>query len=216
VAPAFLVSLGSPASADIGASERHRTGFMNSIQVKIGPSAIREWSMVAGQVSRERAAIAACAQNGARCGEGKLGAWRRAVNGLRGMPRDRQVAEVNRLVNGAVSYRSEGGDRWSAPTETLAIGGDCEDYAIMKYVSLRALGFSDAQLGIVVLRNEVRGVGHAVLSVRTAGRAMVLDNLHAQPVSERDLAAYTPRYVVNASRAAMLIPTNGREFLAGR
>ena len=32
-------------------------------------------------------------------------------------------------------------DRWSPPLETLATGrGDCEDYAIAKYVALTAAG----------------------------------------------------------------------------
>ena len=39
-------------------------------------------------------------------------------------------------------------DRWSAPLATFATGkGDCEDYAIAKYVALREAGFPEGTCG---------------------------------------------------------------------
>ena len=53
-----------------------------------------------------------------------------------------QLDEANRAVNMAIRYVSDyaqhgEADRWSAPLATFATGkGDCEDYAIAKYVAL--------------------------------------------------------------------------------
>ena len=55
---------------------------------------------------------------------------------------------INRDINMAIRPTSDLAqwgvtDRWSAPLATLASGrGDCEDYAIAKYVALREAGTS--------------------------------------------------------------------------
>ena len=57
-------------------------------------------------------------------------------------------------------------------------GRDCEDYAIAKYFTLLAAGFTDAEMRLVAVR-ERRGRRrmHMVLAVRPAGGAAVmLDN----------------------------------------
>ena len=63
-----------------------------------------------------------------------------------------QLDEANRAVNMAIRYVSDyaqhgEADRWSAPLATFATGkGDCEDYAIAKYVALREAGFPEGDL----------------------------------------------------------------------
>ena len=59
------------------------------------------------------------------------------------------------------------------PGEFLHRGGDCEDYALAKYLALRALGFAAADLRIVALSDAARGLHHAVLTVRLEGRWMM-------------------------------------------
>ena len=70
-------------------------------------------------------------------------------------------------------------DYWQSPVETLARGkGDCEDFAIAKYVSLRMLGMKPEQLrvSVVTLPNVEP---HAVLFVFAEGETdpWVMDNL---------------------------------------
>ena len=58
-----------------------------------------------------------------------------------------RLEEVNRQVNASIRYAGDFAqhgvaDRWSAPLDALAAGrGDCEDYAIAKYVILREAGY---------------------------------------------------------------------------
>ncbi len=58
-------------------------------------------------------------------------------------------------------------DHWSSPFETLQTRrGDCEDYAILKYVALREAGLSSEDVKIVILRNFFPNEDHAVVVVR--------------------------------------------------
>ncbi len=85
-----------------------------------------------------------------------------------------QLKNVNAYFN-YVNYRSETGDKWLAPAEFVARGGDCEDYAIAKYLTLKALGVADDDMRIGVFADPLRVAGHAVLIVRHGGREWVLD-----------------------------------------
>jgi predicted transglutaminase-like cysteine proteinase len=56
-------------------------------------------------------------------------------------------------------------DVWSSPLVTFSAGaGNCEDYAIPKYVALQMVGVPSEDLRIVVVL-ELNGEGHAVASV---------------------------------------------------
>ncbi len=65
--------------------------------------------------------------------------------------------------------------------------GDCEDYALLKRHELMRLGWPSSALLITVVRDE-RGEGHAVLTARTAGGDLILDN----KVNEVRLWSSTP------------------------
>jgi predicted transglutaminase-like cysteine proteinase len=112
-----------------------------------------------------------------------------------------QLRAVNDYLN-RVPYVSDlanygRSDRWATPAEFLLRGGDCEDYAIAKYVSLRRLGFADDSLRIVVVNDEARGIPHAVLSVRLDGASWILDNVTAAILADRDQPSYRPIYSLN-------------------
>jgi predicted transglutaminase-like cysteine proteinase len=117
---------------------------------------------------------------------------------LRGRDALARVEAVNRYVNGRVQfvddsrqYRRE--DFWSAASDTLNRGrGDCEDYAIAKLQMLRAAGFSDRDLYLVVARDLVRRADHALLVVRAGGRMLVLDNGTDAILDADDAGDYRP------------------------
>jgi hypothetical protein len=70
---------------------------------------------------------------------------------------------------------------------TLTRGGDCEDYAIAKFVALRRAGIAADDLRIVIMRDTNHGEDHAVAAARLDGRWLTLDNRRF-----RDLASYAP------------------------
>jgi len=83
-------------------------------------------------------------------------------------------------------------DYWAKPVEFLANdGGDCEDFSIAKYFSLKALGVADSKLRIVyvVYRRGAFSGAHMVLAYygQPDGDPLVLDNLNPAilPASSR-------------------------------
>lgn len=129
----------------------------------------------------------------------RLGGWKRLLESRENHARDdlAKLKLVNDYVNetpfacDAAQWCVE--DYWATPIELLANhGGDCEDFAIAKYVALRALGIADGQLRLVyarIRRGSVTG-SHVVLAYYAAADAepLLLDNLDARilPASQRE------------------------------
>ena len=88
-------------------------------------------------------------------------------------------------------------DYWAIPAQFLKKSGDCEDYAIAKYFTLKELGFPPGDMRIVVLRDTIRNLAHAVLVVYLDGEAYVLDNLSNVVQPHSRLRNYNPQYSVN-------------------
>ncbi|MDE6734019.1 MAG: transglutaminase-like cysteine peptidase [Desulfovibrio sp.] len=88
-------------------------------------------------------------------------------------------------------------DYWAVPAQFLKKSGDCEDYAIAKYFTLKELGIPPEDMRIVVLRDTIRNLAHAVLVVYLDGEAYVLDNLSNVVQPHSRLRNYVPQYSVN-------------------
>jgi predicted transglutaminase-like cysteine proteinase len=127
--------------------------------------------------------------------------WRHFLAGIKGMSHIEQLRSVNRFANFApyvtdpVNYHVP--DYWATPLQFLTLDGDCEDYAITKYLSLRALGFADSDLRIVVLEDMNLRIAHAILVVYLNGVAWVLDNQVAEVVRADAIHHYRPIYSLN-------------------
>ncbi|HEY0628427.1 MAG TPA: transglutaminase-like cysteine peptidase [Sphingomicrobium sp.] len=123
-----------------------------------------------------------------------------------------KLEAVNSYVNSRVRFVDDRvqfgvGDRWLAPSDTLARGrGDCEDFALAKRAMLRAAGVPDRDLYLVVLKDLSRRADHAVLVVRAAGRFLVLDNGTNRIVDSADIADYKP---------VITFASNGRTYTHG-
>ena len=113
-----------------------------------------------------------------------------------------RIETVNRLINASVRYVSDLAqhgvlDRWTAPLATLAAGqGDCEDYAIAKYVALREAGVEAADLRFLLVRDRLAG-DHAVLGVRYEGRWLILDNRHLALTDSSAMSHFTPLFALD-------------------
>ncbi len=93
-----------------------------------------------------------------------------------------------RFVSDSAHWGKE--DYWATPVETLATnGGDCEDFSIAKYFTLRSLGVPEERLRLVYVKALTLGQAHMVLTYSTAPGAvpLVLDNLveEIKPATER-------------------------------
>ncbi len=174
-------------------------------------AALPQWRRVLAGIERERATYDACAHGSEGCGSRVVLGWQAMLQSLDGLPDLEQVRQVNNYLN-QWRYRPDSdnwgrSDYWATPLEFLRRSGDCEDYAIIKYVSLRALGFSADRLRMVVLRDTLRNLAHAVLAVYVGGEVYILDNLSNAVLPQSRLSHYVPYYSVNeASRWAHVAP----------
>jgi predicted transglutaminase-like cysteine proteinase len=121
---------------------------------------------------------------------------------------------VNQRVNNAIRYTSDmtqwgTPDEWSAP---LAAGkgsfdtglGDCEDYAIAKYVALRAAGIPAKQLRVLLVRDNIARLDHAVLAANDDGHWYVLDNRWTAAVEDNDVRRFTPLFALDDQGVKLL------------
>jgi predicted transglutaminase-like cysteine proteinase len=111
-----------------------------------------------------------------------------------------RVGVINRDINLAIRPTSDlaqwgVADRWSAPLATLASGrGDCEDYAIAKYVALRAAGVAESVVRLIIVRDLARGIDHAVAAARVDDTWVVLDNRRMVLTEDRAMERIVPLY----------------------
>jgi predicted transglutaminase-like cysteine proteinase len=127
--------------------------------------------------------------------------WRALMNQLRGQETMRQMQAINQWMNrfpyveDIVNYGLV--DYWATPLEFLAHDGDCEDYAIAKYISMRELGFPRSDMRILVLNDLNLRIPHAILIVYLDGRSYALDNQIPQVVPTEIIRHYQPIFSIN-------------------
>ena len=141
-----------------------------------------KWLGVAAQARRRRVQLALCDGDRERCVSPAALQLLAIVDAGRARDGRARLGEINRAINLAIRPMSDLAqygeiDVWSSPLETFAHGaGDCEDYAIAKFVALRLAGIADDDLRIVIMRDTIHGEDHAVAAARLDGRWLMLDN----------------------------------------
>lgn len=110
-------------------------------------------------------------------------------------------------------------DYWATPIEFLSTnGGDCEDFSIAKYFTLRALGVPDDKLRITYVKELViYNQAHMVLAYFPTpdDEPLVLDNINKtiQPASNR--SDLLPVYSFNGSGLWLAKEQSGRAQQVG-
>jgi predicted transglutaminase-like cysteine proteinase len=165
------------------------------------PSGLTQWDRVMAKIKREGPIYDTCAASNAGCPSRELREWQSLLTRLAGLPVMRRLDAVNRFFN-RKPYRSDWevwgrSDYWASPIEFIGRSGDCEDYVIAKYLSLRRLGMPPSALRMVVLRDTERGLAHAVLVAYLDREAFVLDNLYDDVQPQARLTHYVPYYSIN-------------------
>ncbi|BBP68131.1 hypothetical protein PHLH6_01350 [Pseudomonas sp. Seg1] len=139
-------------------------------------------------------------------GQQRIDAWQNLLATQKQVSEMEKLKVVNLFFNKQMRYVEDIDlwhevDYWETPIEALWKGaGDCEDYAIAKYFSLRHLGVSSDKLRITYVKALRQNRAHMVLTYYATADAMplVLDSLidPIQPASQRtDLL---PVYSFNA------------------
>lgn len=118
-----------------------------------------------------------------------------------GLPSRDVVAALDARIN-RVRYGSDRAiwgveDYWADPETFYARGGDCEDFAIAKYVELRRMGVPAERMRILVGYDTGLGDYHAYLTVDLADGRWVLD-IPGQPmVRAEDRRGFQPIFAIN-------------------
>ncbi|MEK9720600.1 MAG: transglutaminase-like cysteine peptidase, partial [Quisquiliibacterium sp.] len=113
--------------------------------------------------------------------------WRKMINSARELDETARLEAVNGFFNRRLRFEDDisvwkQNDYWASPMEFMGVGaGDCEDFAIAKYVSLMLLGVPNDKLRLIYVRAQVGGspVAHMVVGYYEdpTEEPVILDNL---------------------------------------
>ena len=162
----------------------------------------RKWRGIEADMAREQVVLDRCRTDAGSC-PSHAAQFLRLINAVSAKAGRARLEEANHAVNMAIRYVSDQAqhgeaDRWSAPLASLATAkGDCEDYAIAKYVALRAAGVAREDLQLVLVRDRAVRQDHAVLAARLDDRWLILDNRQSQLIEDADASSFTPLFAIN-------------------
>ncbi len=127
--------------------------------------------------------------------------WTKFLVSIKGQDKLSQIKAINDFMNRAkyiTDQRNWGQkDYWASPGQFMEKFGDCEDYAIAKFMSLKLLGFSDSMLRVTAVKDLNLKVGHAILIVILDGKYYLLDNQIKQVVETKTVHHYRPVFSVS-------------------
>jgi len=179
-----------------------------------------KWADLQSRIRSEEVIIAACRANSAGCSAGARRLLQIVELGRQREGRAR-LGEINRAVNMSIRPVSDWAqygidDFWSSPLATLSAGaGDCEDYAIVKYIALREAGIDPDDLRLLIVRYPRRKTNHAILAVRVDADWLILDNLTLIMVNILETEHYHPLFALNQRGVSILASANARDRIAG-
>lgn len=194
IAPSAAPSFAAPSAALRPQLRRDHGGLFGSTEVRSTDiSAFTKWTTVMARFEQ---------QMGAQAASPRMQSWKAGIKRLQGLSDAEKVAGVNDYIN-AVRYVEDSqnygkSDYWATPVEFFARGGDCEDYAIAKYASLRALGFRADQMRIAIVQDKIKNIPHALLVVYTDEGSFVLDNQDKRTRLTSDVNRYRPIFSINS------------------
>ena len=108
-------------------------------------------------------------------------------------------------------------DYWASPVEFLAAGGgDCEDFSIAKYLTLREMGIPDASLRLIYVKAVRYNQFHMVVAdyATPASMPVILDNLDPTIKPANLRTDLIPVYSFNGSHL-WLMKAKGQGQLGG-
>ena len=127
--------------------------------------------------------------------------WRTLIDQTRALPNSEKVKRVNEFINQKIAFKDDQElwgqpDYWATPLETLGrSAGDCEDFTIAKYATLKLLGVPIEHMRLIYVRAQIGGPhssvsqAHMVLGYypKPGEEPVILDNLVTEiyPASRR-------------------------------
>jgi predicted transglutaminase-like cysteine proteinase len=155
-----------------------------------------------------------------------LASWQAVIDDV--LPHDKddhlvKLAKVNEFAHRHFTYAEDKvqfgkEDYWASPAELLASRlGDCEDWAIFNYISLRHMGIPEQQMRLVYVRAAIGGAyssisqAHMVLAYYPVGsdEPLIIDSLIADILPASQRTDLTPVFSFNAD--GLWVGTSGQK-----
>jgi len=142
----------------------------------------------------------------------RLKQWQQLLLAIKSKDEKQQIIEVNNFFHQRFSYKTDQAlyghdDYWATPVEFFGHGlGDCEDWVIAQYVSLRQLGIADEKLRLIYVRASIGGPystfseAHMVLGYYATPNAqpLILDSLISDVLPAAERTDLKPVFSFNA------------------
>lgn len=134
-----------------------------------------------------------------------VAAWNKLIETNQHLPEPQKLAVVNAFFNrmdfvdDIVHWRME--DYWATPLETVETnGGDCEDFVLGKYFTLRSLQVPDERMRMTYVKAVNINKAHMVLTYYETPEVepLVLDNLDPEIKRSSRRRDLVPVYSFNA------------------
>jgi predicted transglutaminase-like cysteine proteinase len=173
-----------------------------------GPTT-REWRKIMTNVKAELRDLQRCRTQPGQCKRAEQ-EFEAIVNEAKNRLGRARIAFVNEQINGKIRYRSDKTEAGVEDTWNLALAaltknvGDCEDYALAKYAALHQAGTPDADLRIVLVRDNAVRQDHAILAVRHDKRWLILDNRWNGLYEDQELKQFKPLFIVEKNGVSLL------------
>jgi predicted transglutaminase-like cysteine proteinase len=206
-----LIKSPTPVESSIHSSTFTEPFGLNVVPVVSG-DLLTKWNGVEADIRAESEILAHCRDGTEFCPSAARNFLAIIAEGRARTGRAR-IGVINRAINLAIRPMSDFAqwgvpDRWSAPLATLTTGrGDCEDYAIAKYVALRAAGIAEDDVRLVIVRDLAVGEDHAIVAARLDGIWIILDNRWLALVEDIKMYRAVPLFVLDNAGVKQLDPT---------
>ena len=191
--PSYMLTLADAKSTPVGPLTHYPALFNSKETRSSNLRPFTKWASVFDRLDRD--------VRDARKGVQTISLWQQDLNEMAGLPISIMAEKVNSYVNQHPYITDDENwnqsDYWATPLEFFERGGDCEDFAIAKYASLRMLGVPEERLRLAIVHDKKKNIPHAVLIVYTERGAMVLDNQRENAIMVDQVKRYRPIFSIN-------------------
>lgn len=138
--------------------------------------------------------------------------WRSLIDQTRTLPDNEKIKRINTFFNQQIAFRDDQelwgqADYWATPLETMGrAAGDCEDFTIAKYATLKLLGIPIERMRLIYVRAQIGGPhssmnqAHMVLGYypKPGDEPLILDNLVTDIYPASNRSDLTPIFSFNS------------------
>lgn len=162
------------------------------------------WAVISESMLLTQAQLGKLGAKYGQQGYVRLVSWQRLINKHRNSPTGIKLKEVNRFFNQLefIDDKKMWGKRdyWATPVEFLGKGGgDCEDFSIAKYFTLRELNMPQQSLRLTYVKTKRLNQAHMVVSYypKPDAEPLILDNIDKKIKKARQRTDLIPAYSFN-------------------